>query len=305
MGDLKCLQAQNVSALVNCPKNYSGRNPIYPFFTVGPVVDGTEHGLRDVPIKLVEAGSFAKVPLLLGSNKDDGTIFEGVLAAYLTNGHKDAQSDDDVKALIARDFAAKDVPRILSAYPSSEFSSQGSRKWHELLARMIRDLGFMCSNRALATLWAANRLDSFLYTFSFDLGVAVDWERLGDYHSAEIDFVFRNKLRWNPLIARRPSAVDRMADIMSCQWTSFAYSGSPNAGASPNCGSVHGSAANWPSFSLNRSYYSLQDTPKVVALRADNLYPDDEFPSDKRCDMWDAATFPWLPRRQFVAPVLI
>ena len=40
---------------------------------VGPTVDGVE--LTTTPSESVEAGDFANVPIILGSNRDEGTMF--------------------------------------------------------------------------------------------------------------------------------------------------------------------------------------------------------------------------------------
>ena len=42
----------------------------------GPVIDGTAEGLLDTPSALIEGGNFAAdVPLLIGTNGNEGTIF--------------------------------------------------------------------------------------------------------------------------------------------------------------------------------------------------------------------------------------
>ena len=48
-------------------------DPSMPF---GPVIDGTAEGLLDTPLALIEGGNFAAdVPLLIGTNGNEGTIF--------------------------------------------------------------------------------------------------------------------------------------------------------------------------------------------------------------------------------------
>jgi hypothetical protein len=143
-------------------------------------------------------------------------------------------------------------------------------------------------------------LDVYTYVFSFNFGGLEKLTTLGDFHGADTIFVFR-ALLWIPELV--PFATDalRMADIMTCQWTSFAYSGNPNGGDSlpPNCSDVHRSVTPWPVFDSDRKYYSLRATffrgPQVGSIRADNKFPDDEFPSDEKCNMWDTVVYPWHP----------
>jgi len=307
--DLKCLQRRNVAEFVKPVISSWGepaalfRNPLYPYFTVGPVIDGTKYGLRDVPIALVESGHAARVPLLLGGNNNEGTIFEFMVKSYLWDGHNDVNNEDDLEFIVKRLFGEKDAPKILDVYRSSEFAVPlplPTRRYHRAMSRMVRDAVFLCSNRALAKQWAAQGLDAFMYVFDFDLGPEIDLAGLGDYHTAEIPFVFRSA-HSNKLIRRSSKSVQRMSNIMSCQWASFAYSGNPNGGnvSAPNCHNVHRRFEPWPKFDNSyRQFYSLQLKPRVLDIQPSNVYPYDEFPSDARCDLWDAAEMPW---RQDVA----
>jgi len=126
--DLKCLQRKNVAEFVKPVISSWGepaalfRNPLYPYFTVGPVIDGTKYGLRDIPIALVESGHAARVPLLLGGNNNEGTIFEFMVKSYLWDGHNDVKNEDDLEFIVKRLFGEKDAPKILDVYRSSEFA---------------------------------------------------------------------------------------------------------------------------------------------------------------------------------------
>merc|ERR1711981_762336 len=50
-------------------------SPLWPLMPFGPVIDGTDAGLPDMPLTLVQQGKHHKVPLMLGSNKDGGAYF--------------------------------------------------------------------------------------------------------------------------------------------------------------------------------------------------------------------------------------
>lgn len=131
---------------------------------------------------------------------------------------------------------------------------------------------------------------------------------LGDFHASEIPFVFRN---WLTLVQGLAPLSNpwKMADIMSCKWASFAYTHDPNGGKNesawpPNCGIVNRELSLWPQYSLDqRLYYVLRDDPEVLQVLADNRYPDDIFPRDPKCDLWDqiSASLPWV-RESRTAP---
>lgn len=296
---LQCLQAKPASAFCAPPDGLHGRSPAFPTFTVGPVIDGTEHGLQALPAEMVKAGKFAPVPLIAGANKDGGSIFEPLVANLVPGAHIEALDKHDVDLILNWAFSDDDQAKIRSAYKPAEFGSLSPMKYQRQVSHMMRDLAFMCSDRLLASNWHARGLDAFVYSFSFNFGELDKLSTLGDFHGVDILFVWRSFL-WVPELLPLSGFEQRMADIMSCQWASFAHSGNPNGVGSTvrNCEEVHGKVADWPTFTSTRQYYSLQAShefggPKVRALRAHNTYPDDEFPSDSKCDMWDTVSYPW------------
>lgn len=299
---LACLQGLPVEAFIKPPANYTGRSPAYPKFPFGPVIDGSHYGIPGVPIELVKAGKFKKVPLILGMNMAGGSIFEPELTAIVPGMHQpNAQSARDVELALNWTFP-QDVDEILSAYPISEYQSEGPKNaYKKQFARIIRDVVFGCSNRNMSTLWHADGLDAYLYTFSFDFGTLDKLLQVGTFHASELVFVFRNYL-WIPEVLPMTGDVKGMADIVSCQWTSFAYTGDPNGGSDPSkwppgCQDIHGKVAHWPKFDGDRNYMMLDSVPKVQQVRAANQFPDDAFPSDEKCNMWDRVTSPWHPKK--------
>lgn len=303
-GQLACLQEKPDTAFVQHPQNYTGRSPCYAVFPSGPVIDGTQFGLLDVPRKLVDQGRFAKVPLLLGANKNGGSMFEPIIDSIIPGVHIEAIDHKDVVKIFNYAFSPEDATRILATYPLHEFMLRSLDPYQKQVEQALRDVVFQCSDRRLATQWAAHGVPVYLYTFSFDFGVLHNFG-LKDFHASELFFVWRQDLGAFEKLPLRGD-VRRMSDIMSCQWTAFAHVGNPNgptwepAGAAlPGCNDVHGKVDNWPNFAERREFYSLDfnrltfSYPRAKLLRADNTYPDDEFPSDQRCDMWDTVSFPW------------
>lgn len=308
---LECLQALPGYVFVNAPEGVVGGSPLFGAFPVGPIVDGTAHGLLDVPINLVAAGMFAKVPLMLGANKDDGSLFVPTVFG-LVPGHQTKMPQDSRDNHMAVDwcFGASQADAIFEAYPDSEYTqslNNTPNAYQQQFSQVIRDAVFQCSNRALATQWHAHGVPVFLYTFAFDFGELDKYFRLGDFHASDLPFVWRNDL-WLPELVRRTPGVARMGEIMSCLWASFALTADPNGSPEPslwlrNCGAVHGNVTAWPAFGDRRLYYNLSVVPTVLQLRANNTHPDDEFPSDVKCDLWDQVLWPWHPVGHGVDPV--
>lgn len=304
---LACLQTKPALSFVDAPAGFVGRSPVFAVFPFGPVIDGTPNGLVDLPSTLVQQGKLAQVPLLLGSNRDGGSIFEPMISRAVPGVHFEAFDQADVDKVLNWTLTPEDSARIKALYQRSEFSSLGLRTYQQMLARIMRDLGFECSNRRLATGWHAHNLPAYLYAWDYDFGPLDKVLTLGDFHGSDIVFVFRTFLWLVRLMPLRGDA-SRMADIVSCLWTSFAYSGNPNGGndassVPPNCGDVHGKVAEWPAFDESRQFYNLNDQPKVMPLRASNMYPDDSFTSDTKCDVWDTVQYPWHAKAQQLAAI--
>jgi len=249
----------------------------------------------------VEAGHFNRVPLIAGANEDGGTVFEPELLPKCIPGAKWPatlfNSTHTALAYLFRDHVSK----VTAVYKETEYKSTKFPA-DALLSRMIRDLVFMCPLRGLASAWARHELPIYIYVFHFNYGTLIDRvTHLGDFHGGEIPFVFRNWLNLVRAVDVTGSGQE-MADIMSCRWASFAYLQDPNGGPKEskwprNCREVIRRYTVWPQFSQkNRIFYYLQSRPQVRSILADNMYPDDPFPRDPKCDLWDAmaADLPWI-----------
>ena len=170
----------------------------------GPTIDGKV--LPDQPMNQIKAGKGNMVPLIIGSNGDEGTLFlmlAGMMA--LTT----AQYEAAVKVL----FLTKSA-EVLKEYPASGYSSAALA-----FADLLGDLAFVCPTRRSARALTAAGKPAYVYHFtvkpSFSL---LPW--LGAYHSAEIPFVFGN--------AKFTTDEKMVSDKMMSYWTTFAQSGDPN-----------------------------------------------------------------------------
>ena len=52
---------------------------IAPIMPWGPAIDGASVGLPDVPLNMIAKGTWNKVPVVFGTNKNEGTIFAPLL----------------------------------------------------------------------------------------------------------------------------------------------------------------------------------------------------------------------------------
>jgi para-nitrobenzyl esterase len=192
--------------------------------SMSPIIDGWL--LPGNPITIFEQGKEAPVPLLTGSNADEGSTFPHAktLAAYQQWVH---QKYPDI------------ADRLLDLYPAKSDDEAKTANKH-----IVRDALFAWGPWSLARLHAKNGFPTYLYHFNHPqplrAGLSYDEidtaDGLGTFHSSEYPYVFGTL----DVLTRDWTAADRaLSDRLQSTWAAFAYSGSPNAPGLPR----------WPSFS--------------------------------------------------------
>jgi para-nitrobenzyl esterase len=240
---------------------YQGGAPAWVF---NAVVDGDV--LPDQPRALYDSGRIAKVPYILGSNSDEGTLFHF--------GSTPVDDEAGMRAALGRVWPASTVDQILALYPVASFASANAA-----LERVTGDAVIVCPTRDAArraasrvghtmnavivcpTRDAARRAAAAgapvrMYNFAFPLPIK-SLTFLGATHGAEIAFVFDS--------VNDPSQATVGAAVRG-YWTRFAATGDPNGDG----------ALAWPAFSASSDTRLNFDTqPTVVS----------DFRKDV-CDFW-------------------
>ncbi|MGA9525572.1 MAG: carboxylesterase family protein, partial [Myxococcaceae bacterium] len=168
-----------------------------------PVVDGVE--LPRVPLASLRSGDFARVPLLIGWNRDEGVIHT---VSFEEN------SDDEVRSFTRDSFgptaAAQVVERYRRATPK------------EALTDVVTDAVFACGARRVMRAVSGHGVPVYGYQWLH----ALDDERvphLGATHSVELFFVFGNtSLGYGPSQAEQP-----LVDTVMDAWGRFAHGQAP------------------------------------------------------------------------------
>jgi para-nitrobenzyl esterase len=178
-----------------------------------PNVDGWL--LPDQVMALFSQGKQNDVPILIGSNADEGTAFT-----------PPALKAEGFKALAAMRFGAA-ADQYLKIYPAGS-----DQEAHASAAAAIRDQTFGWEMRTWARMQTkTGKAKAFVYFFS-RVPPGPAGAALGAYHASEIRYVFRN--------LQTTQEVDRkLADAMSSYWVNFAATGDPNGMDLPP----------WPSYS--------------------------------------------------------
>jgi para-nitrobenzyl esterase len=207
-----------------------------PRWTMGPIVDGVV--LPDQPRTLFDQGHVSKVPYILGSNTDEGTLFHV--------GATPVADEAAYRAALGRRFDPALVDDIVGLYPVAAFASA-----NDALIRVTGDAGLVCPTHDSARRAAAAGMTVRMYAFDVPIPIP-GLEFLGASHGAEIPFVFDS-------VAGDVQAT--VGELMRGAWTRFAATGDPNGGGSPV----------WPTFSAaSDRRLELAPTPQVVEdYRAD------------------------------------
>ncbi|MGE5289289.1 MAG: carboxylesterase/lipase family protein [Micromonosporaceae bacterium] len=234
-----------------------------------PVVGGVT--IPEQPATAFASGNYNHVPLIQGTNHDEGRFF--VALEFDAQGRPLTAAQ--YPGVIEAQFGAAAAPKILAEYPLPAYPSPDLA-----YASVFTDSVFSCpALRTDALVWHSgvyayefsdpNPPNDFGLTFTFPLGAA---------HSTELQYVFQ-KIPFLDTTPPFTAAQFGLSDQMIGYWSRFAASGSPNGRVAR--GPSEGSAPFWPRF-----------TPpgqKIQELVPDGTAPETgaQFASDHHCAFWD------------------
>ena len=246
-----CMRAQPVSAILQASASLSWSTVIAdPVLPLQP------------PAAFAE-GRYIHVPLLQGSNLDEGRFF--VAFEFDATGHPLTAAEYPL--LIEQDFGAA-APEVLARYPLSGYPSPDLA-----LSAVITDYLFSCP--ALTNDNLAEGSGAYAYEFSDpdppnDFGITFTFP-LGAAHSTELQYVFQ-KIPTLDVTPPFTQAQFALSDQMIGYWTRFAATGDPNGPDSPY----------WPRFTSD----SQQIQELVPGATAPE--PAAAFAASHQCAFWDS-----------------
>ena len=173
------------------------------------------------PRAAFEAGRFAAVPVIDGTNREEGRLFLDfgrLLGRLWTRGSYEH---------VLHDFFLENTAQVIA-----EYEPEARRSVGQAYADVVTDATFACPALTLDAL-LERRAPVYAYAFDdpeapFDLPRAPFTAPLGAYHSSEIAYVFQT--RWalsDP--AQFDAAQTALSDRMQAYWGSFARDGRPVA----------------------------------------------------------------------------
>jgi para-nitrobenzyl esterase len=179
----------------------------------GPIIDGKF--LTEPVIDTYNAGKQAKVPLLAGFNRDEGSFFAIGMTAEKLKAMAVQRFGEKAEAFLKLYPGATDVEAGRSAadFGGDQFIAFGTWKWIEI----DRKTG-----------------DKDIYRYKLDLAAPPSKFHPGSFafHSDDIEYIF-GTLDTRPGAVWRPE--DRkLSDEMMSYWTNFAKKGDPNGPGLPD-----------------------------------------------------------------------
>jgi para-nitrobenzyl esterase len=206
---------------------------------LAPYVDGVT--VPRLPADVIREGGAAGIPLLLGTNRDEWTLFE-VLLGEVT-----------VEAFEAplRERLGPRVDQLLEVYRDAHPDRSIKRAWVDL----VGELAFRIPAIRLAE--AQSSHDTPVYMYRFDWKSPAFGGRLGAAHALELPFVWnRLDLPMAPiLLGNDLIKLQSLATAMHGAWAQFIRTGDPNGGGLPD----------WPRYDADRRATLLIDRESRVA----------------------------------------
>ena len=213
---LDCLRSKNATEISSAGDHTKPSDDPGGVDLIGwsPVVDGIE--LPDAPRRLLREGKVNHVPVLLGTNHDEGTEF------VKPKGNKMTKAAYTI--FLNTHFGPKLAPAVLAHYPLKNYKSP-------FLAAVdaLGDEAMTCPARETARYLSDAKLPVYLYFFVHELNwLKLDpkvGKNLGVFHGSDLIFVFDKAFAF---LGKEEKA---LANTFGEWWTSFATHGAPTSPA--------------------------------------------------------------------------
>ena len=230
------------------------------------------------PMDLLKAGKINKVPVIIGTSRDDGGSY---IADCKTMGAP------AYKVFLEAWFGTSNAAKILAAYPLSSYPSSGSRCTQT--AYQVRDASgdgaYTCPHRQAARALTAAGVDVYLYQHTLPISYCNflpqckrtdPWDVGSTGAGAFKVYVFGTELKtptqgWDKWVFNADEKALNAA--VQSYWSSFAATGDPNGSGVPTT---------WPKYDKTSEQHLDLGKPIQVGKALKNA----------KCDFWDGLVQP-------------
>ncbi|HEY1519044.1 MAG TPA: carboxylesterase family protein [Solirubrobacteraceae bacterium] len=251
-----CMRGQTAGELLD--------NPDYPS-GLSPTAGGAE--LPVAPAGAVASGHFDRVPLLIGTNHDEGRTFAQGFAGF---------TEQQYEGVIDSSYGAN-APAVLAEYPFSSFPSPYTAAY--AIGAAWTDSGFLAGIGGCAAQSQEQTFRNYTPTFAYQfddrnapgLNDNVPGYMWGAGHAMELAYMWPSFDNGIPLYPQLTAAQLELSNQMVRYWGAFARFGAPF---------VRGQAL-WPPYQSGR----------MLSLRqGDGSTPisDAEFGAEHNCSFWNS-----------------
>ncbi|TKX20191.1 hypothetical protein C1H76_7692 [Elsinoe australis] len=190
--NLTCVRAANASTV----KDIIQRNQL----TFNPGVDNLT--LVQNPAQARRSGNIAFVPVLAGTNSQEGRVFQ--------------IGQNDTRQFLISTFGNNEtvINAFLAAYPQGQ---GGLNTPYDVISQIFTEFAFQCPQAAMLNDSATGRIPSWRYYFNASFANTQALPNLGAYHASEIPIVFRTYDKVNTTVQEYA-----LTQYMQSVWGRFA-----------------------------------------------------------------------------------
>ncbi len=220
-GDVERLQSLDVESLLAAQ-----RMAVSEQFGLGygPIVDGETLPLQ--PKDAIARGTYAKVPFLIGSNRDEMNLFRMAALRELDKPMERARLLEVLEKALPREAPDK-IERMLDVYRSSRAERGLPATPRALIGALQSDARFRMPSVRFAEAYRAHQPRTFMYLFTYESPAMRG--ALRACHALEIPFVFGTLAApFQDRFAGRGPHVNALSEVMMDAWLAFARTGNPS-----------------------------------------------------------------------------
>lgn len=255
---LACLRAEPASAVLDASTSLG----------FGALTSGTP--VFPVPVQqAVDAGAFARVPIVIGSNRDEGRTFQAGAIGW---------TKAQYVAWVNATFGAN-AADVLKHYPWPATSDKFTAAY--LSGAITTDAGLITGIGGCTDLQLTQTFARYTKTWAFEFDarhgpglVPIPGYVWGAGHAAELAYLFPSFNNGTPIAPTFNAGQRQLSREMVQRWGAFTFDGTPN---------YHGLVA-WPSFNSTGRFLSLRPGGHSQTITTT------QFRGEHSCNFWNSLT---------------